>query len=83
VAHLFANTDRWHLFYFDQRDLDGAAVNHWTGGSHVHFVNDLWPEYAAGQLWSAFDDPKTSVAGKLHIRFDEDVTGRGGVGGAG
>jgi hypothetical protein len=47
-AHLFYNGAKWHLFYFTFDDVKTPA--HWAGGSHVHFVNYLWPEYRPEQL---------------------------------
>src|SRR5689334_2071270 len=35
TAHIFLNSERWHVFYFDQRDRQSFA-NHWQHGSHIH-----------------------------------------------
>jgi len=72
VAHIFYNPNRWHLFYFDQRDTDNRNPNHWNCGSHIHFVNDLWPSYDPTDLWKVFDQADASVGGKLHIRFKSE-----------
>ena len=69
VAHIFYNPSRWHLFYFDQRDTNNRSPNHWNYGSHIHFVNDLWPGYDRNDLWNLFDKADASIGGKLHIRF--------------
>ena len=69
VSHLFYNSARWHLFYFDQRDTDEDPQNHWKRGSHIHFVNDLWPGYDPQKLWDIFSQADASVGGKLHIPF--------------
>ena len=69
VSHLFYNSARWHLFYFDQRDTDEARSNHWKRGSHIHFVNDLWPGYDPQKLWDIFSRADASVGGKLYIPF--------------
>src|SRR5262245_1510966 len=54
VGHIFFTPDlsKWHFFYFDQRDLQEREPNHWQGGSHIHFINWLWPQHDAQSLWS-------------------------------
>ena len=39
-AHLFYTPGYryWHLFYFDNRDIDGSN-NHWRHGAHIHYVS--------------------------------------------
>jgi hypothetical protein len=69
VAHIFANAQRWHLFYFDQRDIQNVDSNHWKHGAHLHFVNDLWPNYDPNDVWALFNLADASVGGKLHIRY--------------
>ena len=69
VAHIFANAERWHLFYFDQRDIQTLDPNHWKHGPHLHFVNDLWPNYDPNDVWALFDQADASLRGKLHIRY--------------
>lgn len=66
VSHMFCNSERWHLFYFDQRDREEGR-NHWKRGAHIHFVNDLWPGYDPKKLWDIFSRADASVGGKLHI----------------
>jgi hypothetical protein len=70
TAHIFINRQRWHIFYFDQRDMDASGENRFKHGSHIHFVNDLWPNYAPQDVWSLLELPKTTVKGNLHIRYD-------------
>lgn len=70
TAHIFYNLQRWHIFYFDQRDMEATAQNHWKHGSHIHFVNDLWPNYTPLNVWDLFELPETNIKGKLHIRYD-------------
>ncbi len=69
VAHVFYNDSQWHIFYFDQRDLEDFEKNHWKEGSHIHFVNYLWPDYNPSDLWVLFDKANASIGGKIHIRF--------------
>ena len=69
VAHIFYNQNKWHLFYFDQRDMENMRGNHWKEGVHVHFVNYLWPNYDINKLWENFDKKDASAGDKLHIRF--------------
>ena len=69
TAHIFWNLERWHVFYFDQRDMQ-SLDNHWEHGSHIHFVNFLWRNYDPEKLWEALQEAETRVGGKLHIRYD-------------
>lgn len=69
ITHLFHNYLKWHLFYFDQRDLGIFTKNHWKKGSHIHFVNYLWPQYRIDIVDNLIDDPSFSINDKLHIRF--------------
>lgn len=71
-GHLFFNEDlsNWHLFYFDQRDVDVRA-NHWTHGSHVHLINYLWPEHSAQSIWDSFCSGG-KIGGAFHVRFEGD-----------
>jgi len=71
VVHVFYNELKWHLFYFDQRDIEKERRNHWKEGSHIHFVNYLWPNHDLGNLWEIFDKSNASVGGKIHIKYFE------------
>jgi hypothetical protein len=79
TAHIFFNPQRWHIFYFDQRDMAASGQNHWEHGSHIHFVNDLWPNYDPQDVWNLFELAETNVGGNLHIRYEapapEDLSG--------
>ncbi len=69
VAHVFFNRERWHLFYFDQKDMGYMIKNHWKEGMHIHFVNYLWPQYDIKELWELFNRADATAGGKLHIRY--------------
>lgn len=69
AAHIFWDSDRWHIFYFDQRDRQ-SSDNHSQHGPHIHFVNFLWPNHDPLKLWEALRDAETRVSGALHIRYD-------------
>lgn len=69
-VHVFQNVTKWHLFYFDQHDMDKHR-NHWKYGSHIHFVNFLWPNLDVNNLWELFNKTESSASGKLHIRYQE------------
>jgi len=66
-AHLFYNGTRWHLFYFTFGDMEHPG--HWKHGSHVHFVNDLWPEYRPEQLEDLLFSERRTKIGGIHIRY--------------
>lgn len=76
VGHMFqtANHLRWHFFCFDQRDLR-LKGNHWEKGSHVHFVNWLWPNLKADSVWSNFVNDDNRPGASLHLRFVEPDKG--------
>lgn len=70
VGHMFYTPDRsrWHFFCFDQRDLQG---DHWEKGSHVHFINWLWPNLSADSVWSNFVNNDNRPGAVIHLRFVE------------
>lgn len=72
VGHMFFTPDlsKWHFFCFDQRDLETKG-NHWKKGSHVHFINWLWPGQDAKAVWSNFVTEDLRPGGVIHLRFSE------------
>jgi hypothetical protein len=71
VGHMFYNHDlsRWHFFCFDQRDLEERRPNHWKEGSHVHFMNWLWPNQDPKTLWKEFVAGNYKPGSSIHLRF--------------
>ena len=75
-AHLFYNDAKWHVFYFSFRDMEERNPNHWKHGSHVHFVNYLWPDYRPEQLEELlFSDRRTKI-NSIHIRYVDPLPNR-------
>ncbi|HXP80906.1 MAG TPA: hypothetical protein VN976_13455 [Verrucomicrobiae bacterium] len=74
VGHMFHNPDRsrWHFFCFDQRDLEERRPNHWKEGSHVHFMNWLWPNQDAQTVWSGFVTGNYKPGSSIHLRFTHE-----------
>lgn len=76
VAHVFINKQRqWHLFYFTHVDTNNSKNNHWRHGTHVHFINHLWPRLNIEKIWADFSKTRRKeIPGSEHIRFaaDED-----------
>jgi hypothetical protein len=72
TAHLFEKAEKWHVFYFDQRDVSDKTENHWECGAHVHFVNYLWANLTKDDVWNVLAQ-KGSRPGGIHIRFKEEV----------
>jgi hypothetical protein len=70
VGHMFYIPDlsRWHFFCFDQRDLEERRPNHWKEGSHVHFMNWLWPKQDAQSVWSNFVKGNYRPGNSIHLR---------------
>ena len=73
VGHMFftAGMQKWHFFYFDQRDMAENA-NHWKGGPHIHLVNWLWPNLDPHSVWRDFVGENRPPSQALHIRYDPD-----------
>ncbi|MGA2659463.1 MAG: hypothetical protein ABSH34_18310 [Verrucomicrobiota bacterium] len=68
-AHFFIKPGRWHLFYFTFDDMTERKPNHWKHGRHLHFINDLWPQYKLEQMEARlFGQRKTLIEGSFHIR---------------
>lgn len=78
AAHLFytPSGEYWHLFYFDQRD-QSSRKNHWKGGSHIHFINDLWPNLTLDKIWNKVQNRDTDFS-SMHIRY-LDAAGENGA----
>lgn len=70
VGHIFYTPDleRWHFFYFDQRDVSNRE-NHWKVGPHIHLINYLWPNRDAQSLWDYFISGNIQLSDSIHIRF--------------
>jgi hypothetical protein len=70
VGHIFHTDDlsRWHLSYFDQRDVS-ARKNHWEAGSHIHLINYLWPNWNAQSIWDHFTSGNVAMSNAFHIRY--------------
>ena len=55
--HMFANSrDEWHCFFFSFDDIADSG-NHWTGGSHVHYVSHVFDprKLTKKKVWKALD----------------------------
>ena len=71
IAHIFIRPERWHIFYFDFRDIEDQTENHWKGGSHIHFVNYLWANLKLGDVWDSLAGRSNKSYG-LHIKWQDD-----------
>ena len=72
-AHLFIPVEYptdWHLFYFDQRDVDQDR-NHWEHGEHIHLMNMVThPRLPVLDLVKKLDEEdRPKLGGGLHIRY--------------
>lgn len=72
IAHIFDQSKKWHIFYFDYRDLEDQTQNHWKEGSHIHFVNYLWTNLAVCDVWDSLAGRKNKSYG-IHIRWRDDI----------
>lgn len=61
----------WHLFYFDQRDVD-EHHNHWQGGVHIHLLN--WVTHPRTDpnelLRDLMGSARPKLTGSLHIPYN-------------
>ncbi len=71
-GHMFYVPDHsfWHFFYFDQRDTS-RRDNHWKNGSHIHFINHLWPDRTAKSVWEEFTTGKPIMKNSIHINYQD------------
>lgn len=72
AAHLFylPSGDIWHLFYFDQRDVD-KNENHWTvGGPHIHYSRECFTQQSLKEVWEAICALLPKPPKSLHVRFE-------------
>jgi hypothetical protein len=71
VGHMFYTPDLkfWHFFYFDLKDM-ATENNHWKfGGSHIHYISDLNPQYTAESAWDQFVCGSKSFGGDVHLKY--------------
>ena len=72
VSHLFINEKKeWHIFFFDQRDMETETKNHWKEGSHLHFMNYLWTGLELDTVWKSLDSYKGKFGSSIHIKWEE------------
>jgi len=72
AAHLLYMPDGryWHLFYFDQRDID-KYENHWNaGGPHIHYSRESFCRKSLAEMWSQVCLPIPKLPSSIHIRYD-------------
>jgi hypothetical protein len=71
-AHLFIPSEyptHWHLFYFDQRDVD-PHQNHWEQGAHIHLMNMVThPRLHVLELVRKLEHEQRPKLSGLHIRY--------------
>jgi hypothetical protein len=72
-GHLFIPRIRendWHLFYFDQRDVD-PNNNHWEEGEHIHLMSMLThPQINVLDLVEKIEsETRPKLSGGFHIRY--------------
>jgi hypothetical protein len=73
-AHLLylPTKERWHLIYFDQRDMS-AEDNHWKkGGSHFHYSRESFVSYKMDQMWAQVCGEVPKPPPSMHIRYLEE-----------
>lgn len=71
VVRTLQNGARWHVFYFSESDVasEESGAQHWEHGTHLHFVNHLWPHLSLGSVRAALAEHHSDIGGRLHIRF--------------
>jgi hypothetical protein len=71
ASHLFytSSLEYWHLFYFDQRDVD-EHTNHWKFGAHIHYISDLFTTTSLQEIWESLTTRGSPPGGSLHLRYD-------------
>lgn len=73
IAHLFVGPSKWHLIFYDSRDIEGK---HWELGSHIHFVNHLFSNLSIDEVTKSFYEMDLQKLGKrIHIKRVESGNG--------
>ena len=72
TIHLFhlPSHERWHIFYFDQRDYKKNG-NHWVHGSHIHYSHSSFTREPLMEIWAKIRKPKPELPPCLHVRYDD------------
>jgi len=72
AAHLFYSPSKkyWHLFYFDQRDLE-AHGNHWkVGGPHIHYSRESFSNEPLEEVWRKICSKAPRPPKSIHVNYD-------------
>jgi hypothetical protein len=71
AAHLFYDPSQkyWHMFYFDQRDLQGDR-NHWKNGPHIHYSHDSFVNEPLDDVWEKVCLKKPEFPKSIHIKYN-------------
>jgi len=70
IAHLFVGLNKWHILYYDARDIEGK---HWIQGSHIHFVNHLFSNADIDDVTLSFYTVDINLGKRIHIKYVEPV----------
>lgn len=67
-VHLFTSANEWHCFFFSFEDISDEE-NHWSGGSHVHFVSHVFDSRLKKKAaWKALAERRHSIP-TVHLRY--------------
>jgi hypothetical protein len=69
-VHLFflPSKERWHLLYFDQRDMSGTN-NHWKAGPHVHYSRESYTNDPLDTVWTRICAKRPEFPAAEHLRY--------------
>jgi hypothetical protein len=75
AGHLFytSGLHEWHFFVLDHHDQERDSRNHWKGGTHMHFVNWLWPRLDPRRVWNDFVTSGKRPGSALHLRDESEA----------
>lgn len=62
--------DRWHVFYFNQRDMN-EGPNHWKGGPHIHYSRQGYVNDTFDNMWARVLTRPVKPPSGEHIRFSD------------
>jgi hypothetical protein len=72
-AHMIYHpeTPEWHLFCFDQRDMQRDG-NHWKSGSHIHYSRHDIANALARDVWEAVLKSPPKLPKTEHLRYNHN-----------
>lgn len=66
MCSFLPSKERWHLLYFNQRDMSG---DHWKEGPHIHYSRESYTNDPLDTVWQRILAEEPKFPSSEHLRF--------------